>query len=207
MAVRVVRLTSLAAPVQDAAVTRLGDRVYAFGGLDAAGASTATISVLRGSTVRSAGRLPVPIHDAAAASSPSGRVYVMGGGQFASASGIARFDPATARTRIVGAFPTPLSDLAVATVGATNYVVGGYTGLRWSNRIYAVRDARVRQVGVLRSGRYAAVAALGNAVVIAGGRTQTGASQAIYFHGDREGDASRDAADRVDACGGGHVDG
>jgi hypothetical protein len=111
LALRVVRLTTLAAPVQDAAVTTLGGRVYAFGGLDAAGKSTGTISVLRGSTVRTAGRLPVPIHDAAAASSPSGRVYVMGGGQFASASGIARFDPATARTGIVGAFPTPLSDL------------------------------------------------------------------------------------------------
>jgi hypothetical protein len=50
--------------------------VYAFGGLDAAGKSTGTISVLRGSTVRSAGRLPVPIHDAAAASLPSlSKVY------------------------------------------------------------------------------------------------------------------------------------
>jgi hypothetical protein len=192
LALRVVRLTTLAAPVQDAAVARLGDRVYAFGGLDAAGRSTATISVLHGSTVRTAGRLPVPIHDAAAASSPSGRVYVMGGGQFASASGIGRFDPATARTGIVGAFPTPLSDLAVATVGATNYVVGGYTGLRWSNRIYAVRGARVSQVGVLPIGlRYAAVAALGNAVVIAGGRTQTGTSQGIYSFSTLTGKVTR----------------
>src|SRR4029078_6502072 len=76
---RVTRLTRLAAPVQDAAVTTVGRRAYAFGGLDPAGASTATISVLRGSSVHSAGRLPMPIHDAAAAASPAGRLYVLGG--------------------------------------------------------------------------------------------------------------------------------
>ena len=70
---RVSRLTRLAAPVQDAAVTTVGSRAYAFGGLDASGASTATISVLQGSSVHTAGRLPVPIHDAAAAASPAGQ--------------------------------------------------------------------------------------------------------------------------------------
>ena len=51
---RVTRLTRLAAAVQDAAVTTVGSRAYAFGGLDAAGTSTATISVLQGSSVRTA---------------------------------------------------------------------------------------------------------------------------------------------------------
>ena len=108
---RVTRLTRLAAPVQDAAVTTVGSRAYAFGGLDAAGASTSTISMLQGSSVRTAGRLPVAIHDAAAAASPAGRLFVLGGGQVASASGIATFDPASRDTRLVGALPTPLSDL------------------------------------------------------------------------------------------------
>src|SRR3954469_22659423 len=55
---RVTHLTRLAAPVQDAAVTTVGGRAYAFGGLDASGSSTATISVLQGSSIHSAGRLP-----------------------------------------------------------------------------------------------------------------------------------------------------
>ena len=109
-------------------MTTVGGRAYAFGGLDAAGRSTGTILVLQGSSMRTAGRLPVAIHDAAAATSPDGALYVIGGGQIASASGIATFDPASNRTRLIGALPTPLSDLAVATIGHTTYVVGGYTG-------------------------------------------------------------------------------
>src|SRR6476619_3604237 len=102
---RITRLTRLAAPVQDAAVTTVGSRAYAFGGLDASGTSTATISMLQGSSVHTAGRLPVAIHDAAAAASPSGRLYVLGGGQFASASGIATFNPASRTIHLVGALP------------------------------------------------------------------------------------------------------
>ena len=142
---RVTRLTRLAAPVQDAAVTTVGSRAYAFGGLDASGSSTATISVLQGSSVHTAGRLPVAIHDAAAAASPAGRLYVLGGGQIASASGIATFDPASRATHLVGALPTPLSDLAVATVSGITYVVGGYTGAQWSDHIYAVNGGHVRE--------------------------------------------------------------
>src|SRR5436305_8869123 len=75
---RVARLTRLAAPVQDAAVTTVGSRAYAFGGLDASGSSTATISVLQGSSVHTAGRLPVPLHDAAAAAPPARPLHVPG---------------------------------------------------------------------------------------------------------------------------------
>src|SRR6476661_9366350 len=178
---RVTRLTRLAAPVQDAAVTTVGSRAYAFGGLDSSGSSSATISVLRGSSVHTAGRLPVPIHDAAAAASPSGQLYVLGGGQFASASGIATFDPASRATHLVGALPTPLSDLAVATVSGTTYVVGGYTGTQWSDHIYAVDGSHVRGAGRLPQGlRYAAVAAVSGNVIIAGGRAQSGPSRAVY---------------------------
>ncbi len=178
---RVTRLTRLAAPVQDAAVTTVGSRAYAFGGLDAAGASTSTISMLQGSSVRTVGRLPVPIHDAAAAASPAGRLFVLGGGQVASASGIATFDPASGKTRLVGALPTPLSDLATASVDKTTYVVGGYTGAQWSDHIYAMVGSRVHAVGRLPVGlRYAAVSALSGSVIVAGGRTMSGPSRAIY---------------------------
>jgi hypothetical protein len=178
---RVTHLTQLLEPVQDAAVTAVGSRAYAFGGLDASGASTGTISMLEGSSVRTVGRLPVPIHDAAAAASSTGRLYVMGGGQTTSAAGIATFDPASRRTRLVATLPVPLSDLAVATVGSTTYVVGGYTGSQWSDRIYAMAGGHVRSAGRLPQGlRYAAVAALSGSVIIAGGRTESGPSRAVY---------------------------
>ena len=179
-ALRVTRIAELPAAVQDPAVATLGDRAYAFGGLDSSGGSTSIISVVRGSTVRTAGALPVAVHDAAAA--PSGRhLLVLGGGQLASFAGIAAFDPSTRRLRLVGSLPTPLSDLSAVTIGTTTYVVGGYTGAAWSDRVLAIRGHTIRTVAHLPVAlRYTAVAAQGRDLVIAGGRTQTGPSRAIY---------------------------
>ncbi|MDX6547504.1 MAG: hypothetical protein QOG33_1054 [Gaiellales bacterium] len=178
--VRVSRLGSLAAPVQDAAVTTLNDRVYCFGGLDRNGASAATVSSIAGDRVATAGVLPVAVHDAAAATL-NGHLLVLGGGQAQSYPGIASFDPRSGRTRLVAQLPTPLSDLAVATLGNTTYVVGGYTGSSWSDRIQALTGTRVKLAGRLPVAlRYAAVAPMGSDVVIAGGRTLHGVSDAIY---------------------------
>ncbi len=160
--IRIREVAELPAPVQDAAVAVIGDRAYAFGGLDSGGGSTTAVSVVRGSSVRSAGRLPLAIHDAAAAPGGRGRLVVLGGGQVASYAGIAAFDPATGGVRIVGRLPTPLSDLSVATVGGTTYAVGGFTGAAWSDGIVSVDGGQARRVARLPIGlRYAAVAALG----------------------------------------------
>jgi len=180
LALRVTRIAELPAAAQDPAVATLGNRAYAFGGLDSSGGSTSAILVVRGSTVRPEGALPVPVHDAAAA--PSGRhLLVLGGGQVASFAGIGAFDPSTRRLRLVGSLPTPLSDLAAVTIGSTTYVVGGYTGSAWSNRVLAIRGHTIRTVARLPVPlRYAAAAAQGGDLVIAGGRTPTGPSRAIY---------------------------
>ncbi len=176
----VTRVGTLPAPVQDPAVAALGDRVYAFGGLDGAQASVASVTTFVSAGARSGGQLPVAIHDAAAAA-VNGRLYVFGGGQLQSYAGIGRFDPASGRTRLVGSLPTPLSDLAAVTVGSTAYIVGGYTGAVFSDRIVAFAGGHARTVGRLPTGlRYAAVAALGGKVVIAGGRTTSGPSAAVY---------------------------
>src|SRR5205814_9972190 len=128
--------------------------------------------VVRQGSVKRDGTRPVAIHDAAAAS-PGGRLLILGGGQSQSYPAIARFDPASGVTRTVAQLPTPLSDLAVATIGDTAYVVGGYTGASWSDRIEAVSGTRVRVVGRLPVAlRYAAVASVGPDVIIAGGRTE-----------------------------------
>ncbi len=140
LALRVTHLTRLAAPVQDPAVTSVGSRAYAFGGLDAAGASTATILVLQGSSIRTAGRLPVAIHDAAAATVAGRPIYVMGGGQVASVSGIGNFNPANGRTQPDWcAAHAALGPGGGHYLGRTTYVVGGYTGAQWSDHIYALR--------------------------------------------------------------------
>ena len=92
----------------------------------------------------------------------------------------------------MGALPTPLSDLATAVVGRTTYVVGGYTGASWSNRILAVVGGRAHTVGVLPVGlRYAAVASSGGSVIIAGGRTASGVSRAIFRFSPETGEVSR----------------
>jgi outer membrane protein assembly factor BamB len=185
------RLGSLPAPVQDAAVAALGGRVYAFGGLDGAQASVASVTTLVGAGAHTGAALPVAIHDAAAAA-VGGRLYVFGGGQVQSYAGIGRFDPGSGRTRLVGSLPTPLSDLAVATIGATAYIVGGYTGSVFSDRIVAFTGRHARTVGRLPEGlRYAAVAAVGSDVVIAGGRTTQGPSSAVYRFDPARGGVTR----------------
>ena len=174
------RVGSLPAAVQDPAVAALGESVYAFGGLDAAQASVASVTTLAGGSAHTGAALPVPIHDAAAAA-VGGHLYVFGGGQVQSYAGIGRFDPGSGRTHLVGSLPTPLSDLAVTTIGTTAYIVGGYTGSVFSDRIVAFTGGHARTVGRLPVGlRYAAVAALGSDIVIAGGRTTQGPSSAVY---------------------------
>ncbi len=166
--------------VQDPAVAALGGTVYAFGGLEASGASSAQVVRLSGGRVHTLAPLPTALHDSAAAAL-GGQLYVLGGGQSASYSGIGRYSPTAGSTKLVGALPTPLSDLAVASMGHTAYVVGGFTGSQFSDRILAYTGgAAARPVGRLPQGlRYAAVAALGGRVVIAGGRTVSGPSSAI----------------------------
>jgi hypothetical protein len=149
----VTRLGRLAAPVQDAAVTVQGRRVYAFGGLDTSGSSTDAISVIAGSSIRRADRLPQPLHDAGAAAQGGG-LYIVGWGQAAREPGIARFSPGTGVTSLVGSLPTALSDLTVVSVGRPPYVIGGYTGAAC---IYALSHGRARPAGRLPVGlRYAA---------------------------------------------------
>jgi DNA-binding beta-propeller fold protein YncE len=83
----------------------------------------------------------------------------------------------------VGRLPAPSSDQAAAAVGSTAYVVGGYTGSRWLDTIVAWRPgSTARVVAHLPTAiRYAAVAATGGALVVAGGSLPDGtASDAVY---------------------------
>ena len=132
----------LSAPVQDAAVTGLGaSRTVLLGGLTAADVSRPDVVTMRGSRQTGHALLPVPLHDAAAAT--LGRtVYVFGGANTVQSDQILRFSAHNATTALAGHLPRPLSDIAAAAVGDTAYIVGGFDGVKASDRILALEPAR-----------------------------------------------------------------
>ncbi len=174
----------LAAPLQNAVGAGLtGGRLLLAGGLTAADTSTAAILVTTGRTDRVVGQLPVAVHDAAAVKLGTD-VFVFGGGDgTAQHAEIVRIDPATGRTSSAGRLPAPSSDQAAAAVGAYAYVVGGYTGTAWLDTVVRWRPGKPAQViaHLPTALRYAAVTAVGNTLVVAGGSLPNGtASSAVY---------------------------
>ena len=177
------RLYSLDAAVQDPASAALGGgRFVLLGGIDAADTSTANVVVadLRGALASAS--LPGAQHDAQAAAL-AGKVYVFGGGEFSQYDHILRYDPRVNSVSAAGALPGPASDVAVAGTGGAAYVVGGFDGTNWLDTIVAYRPGSAARV-VARlpvALRYAAVTPTANGqVLIVGGSTPTGASDAIY---------------------------
>ena len=175
----------LGAPVQDAVGAALpGGRLLLAGGLTAADTSTAAILVTSGGTNRVVGQLPVAVHDAAAVRLGSG-VFVFGGGDgTAQHDEIVRIDPATGHTSQVGRLPASSSDQAAAGVGRYAYIVGGYTGTAWLDTIVRWRPGvAARVIAHLPTAlRYAAVTAVGNRLLVAGGSLPNGtASSAVYL--------------------------
>jgi DNA-binding beta-propeller fold protein YncE len=174
---------SLDDAVQDAAAAPFRDGAVLVGGLTPSDVSTdAIVTVTRKGSQR-VGRLSAALHDAAAAT--IGRLtYLFGGGNgTAQLDEILMIDPRTGAAQHAGKLPQPSSDQAGAAIGRTAYVVGGYTGTRWLDTIVAWRPGgTARVVGHLPHAlRYAAVAAAGDRLVIAGGSLEAGtASDAVY---------------------------
>ena len=81
----------------------------------------------------------------------------------------------------MGELPRPRSDLAAAAVGGTSYVVGGFDGSSMTPDVLATADgARFTVAGRLAAGvRYAAVAALGDALWVIGGQLGTAESSSV----------------------------
>jgi Kelch motif len=182
--VRAQRLGELASAVQDSAVAPVGVGSLALlGGIDAGQSSTAAITVVETGSAHAAGTLPEPQHDAQAATL-GGQVYVFGGGVVSSYDHILHYDPATHQVSTAGTLPSAASDVAVTAIGDTAYVVGGYDGVHPLDTILAWRPGKApRAIGHLPDGlRYAAVAAVGGKVIIAGGSAgpSESLSDAIY---------------------------
>jgi N-acetylneuraminic acid mutarotase len=178
-----IRKATLTLPValQDAAAAPLeAQRFVLLGGLEAGESSTSAVTVLEGGRAGAHASLPEPQHDAQAAKLGS-NVYVFGGGQEASYDHILSFNPVTSGVTQAGTLPQATSDAAVAEVAETAYVIGGYNGQQALDSIVAWRPgATAEVVAHLPSGlRYAAAAAAGGHIVIAGGTPGEGASASI----------------------------
>jgi YVTN family beta-propeller protein len=161
---------TLPEPLASGVAVASGRGALVAGGLGADDTSrTTVIRVGGGGPARLALRLPQALHDVAAAAL-GGTAYVFGGGDgSAQHAGILALRGAAAAP--VGSLPAASSDAAAAVLGDTAYVVGGYDGRRFLDSIVAWRPGRAARV-VARTPsplRYAAVAAAGGRVLVAGG--------------------------------------
>jgi N-acetylneuraminic acid mutarotase len=130
----------------------------------------------------SLGTVPQAFHDAAGAIIGNG-LFVFGGGAAQSSASVQRFDLTTHVGHLAAALPRPLSDIASASTTSGVYLVGGYDGHVPRREIYRTTDGtHFTLVARLPIGlRYPAVAAVGTNVVIAGGTSPSGASDAVYL--------------------------
>ncbi len=178
---------SLGEALQDAAAASdpSSSGILVIGGLDGEEASKDTITRVSGGRTSTAGTLPGPLHDACAAR-VGGAVYVFGGGIQESFSAIMRLSPAGAGAPFtatqVGSLPTAASDVACAVLDGTVYVVGGYTGSEPLRTVVAWSPgSQPRTVATLpKPLRYAAAAAVGRQILIAGGTSGETASRDVY---------------------------
>lgn len=112
-----------------AAVARVGQELYVFGGLTPSGLTDAIWAVdLRSGKVHAAGRLPVPT-DYMSAVVVRGRIFVLGGeNQSGDVSTIWRYDPADGRLLAAGSLPSGRGYGAAAVLGGKVYYLGGDRG-------------------------------------------------------------------------------
>ena len=176
---------TLDAAVQDAAPAPFGDGAVLLGGLTAADTSRDVIVTVSRAGSRQVGHLPGVVHDAAAVT--IGKLsYLFGGGTGpAQIDTIVRVDPRTGAAEAVGRLPSVSSDQTGAAIAGTAYIVGGYTGTRWLDTIVAWKPGgRAHVVAHLPTAvRYAAVTAVGDRLVIAGGSLESGsATDAVYTY-------------------------
>ena len=164
-----------------AAVALPDGRVVALGGL-VAGVSSSQILAGQPGRLTRVGSLPSPTHDAAAVLRRDGTVVLFGGGENVSVPNVVAIDPGTGVARRLASLDEPLSDLGAVAVRGRAYLVGGFTGTRYASAILRVgKNDRTSVLARLPSGtRYAGVAALGDAIYVAGGLTESGTSMAVY---------------------------
>ena len=196
--VQAMRVQALALPVAlDAeSAVAIGNRVYVIGGIVPDGSTTAdmwTADFAAGGPWHKLGSLPQPTHDAAAAIL-GGAIDVFGGGVSASVDTAWQINPATGAATALPKLPRPLSDAGIGVVGSTAYIVGGFDATNFRTEILSWRpgETTYQVAGHLPAGlRYAAVAASDGQLLIFGGVTVNGVSNAILRFDPASGSVTR----------------
>ena len=170
----------LPAAVSGEAVSPDGRGLLVSGGLLADQASSGSVIRVDPRTGRSvvAGRLAMPVHDAASAVL-GGRLLVFGGGTYSSSAAVQR--PSRASGAMYGTLPAPRSDLLAVTEGTTAYLAGGHSSGAYARTVLATTDGRhFRVVARLPLPvRYPGVVAAGASLWIFGGLTPDGPVSAV----------------------------
>ena len=183
--VRAASVTDLALPtaVDGESAVAISSRAYVIGGIAPDGSTVGDIwsaNLATGGPWRRLGSLPRPTHDAAAVVL-DGAIDVFGGGITVSAPTAWQVNPATGAATALPDLPRPLSDAGGSVLNGTAYIVGGFDGTNYRAEILAWHPGGSYQVaGHLPAGlRYAAVAPSGGNLLIFGGVTPAGVSDAI----------------------------
>jgi hypothetical protein len=162
----------LPAPVYRTVAAALGERIFVFGGHDAAGGTSSDVYELDTATgrTRTAGTLVLPTHGAAAANL-AGRLLVFGGASSIVHDVVQRFYPARRAASVIGRLPRARADVTAVTVGHTVVLVGGYDGIGPQGAVWASGNGRTfRTVAKLvQPVRYPAAVADGDSVYVFGG--------------------------------------
>jgi N-acetylneuraminic acid mutarotase len=171
----------LPAPISRSVALADGSSVLIIGGLDANQASSSGVFRLdpQSGALSQLGSLVSPAHDAAGAMI-DGRPFLFGGGAQASIDAVQSVAP-TGQATIVGHLPQPRSDLGAVKIGATVYLIGGYTGSVATRDVLATTDGiHFRVAAQLATGvRYPAVSAIGNVIYVFGGEWANSASDTV----------------------------
>ena len=171
---------TLPSALHDAGATRVGGKVFFFGGGTAANTtSDAVLEVSPGGSARQAATLPVTASDVEAATVGS-TAYVIGGYTGTTPlTSIVAYRPGQA-PKVVAHMPRPLRYAAVATVGNAVLIAGGTSGTSAQRDILRFDPAtgRVRTIGSLPNPTtHAAGVALDGRFYVVGGRGDDLSSQ------------------------------
>jgi hypothetical protein len=170
---------ALARPAARAAATLAGAQVVVLGG-----SSGNAIQLGKpGAKLHAVGSLPSR-RAGAAAFVDGGSVYLIGGEDSAAlpTDEIARVDLASHAVTSAGTFVEPLAGAGYVQSGKSLLLVGGWTGDKYATAV--LRFTLPGSVAVVarlpEATRDAAVAMRGNTLYVAGGRTESGLSNAVY---------------------------
>ncbi len=172
---------SLPAPLSREVVLPNGPDLEIVGGLATGDITTNavySIDAVSGA-VRAEGPLAVAVHDAAGVVLGGSR-YVFGGGSANSVATVQRLR-GTSPADVWGQLPSARSDLVAVQSGGAAYVLGGYDGSVLASAVLKTTDGmQFTPIATLPVPvRYAAVAAVGDAIWVFGGQTSTGSTSVI----------------------------